>query len=154
MTALCTEADLLARPALIRVTLSDAQTASIPGFSDEASVLIEGYIGHTFAGTDDDPVPTAAVIVCARVVARALTATPVDPNFDAYGSTIGPFAHSKRVAPDVLGGGVWLTKQDKLALDSIGGAYSRMTNIALYDLGWCPPAPPDWWEVTPASSGL
>jgi hypothetical protein len=151
VTDLCTAADVLARPTLIGVTLSDAKAASIPAYIEEASALVCGYLGHTFAGTDDDPVPNAARIVTARVVARALTATPVDGNFDTYGSTMGPFAHTKHVAQDVLGGGVWLTRQDKLALDSIGGTYSKMTNVPLYDLRWCPPAPPNWWLMTPAS---
>lgn len=40
MTPLCTEADVLARPALVGVTLNEAQTASIPGYIEEASALI------------------------------------------------------------------------------------------------------------------
>jgi hypothetical protein len=159
VTDLCTAADVLARPTLIGVTLSDAKTASIPGYFSEASLLVQGYLGHTYpdpptdGSTNPDPVPGAARIVTARVVARALTATPVDPNFDRYGSTMGPFTHTKSVAQDVLGGGVWLTRQDKLALDAIGGTYSRMTNVAVYDLRWCPPAPPNWWLMTPAPGG-
>lgn len=151
MADLCTEADVMARPALAGLTLSTAQTASVDGYIDEASVLIEGYLGHTYAA--DETVPDAARIVCARVVARALTATPVDPNFDRYDSTMGPFTQQKHVAPDVLGGGVWLTRQDKMALDAIGGVYSRMTNVSLYPFDPCPTAPPNWWLMTPAPGG-
>lgn len=116
----------MARPALVAVTVREARRASIPGYIEEASALICGYLGHTFAGRDDEPVPDAARVVCARVVARAITSTHVDPNFDNHSraSAIGPFSHTDthHVAPDVLGGGVWLTRQDKMALDSIGGA--------------------------------
>src|SRR4051812_40145806 len=132
MANLCTDADVQDRPTLQGVNLSATQLAQIPGYIGEASVLIEGYLGHTY--TDDEDIPVAATIVCARVVARALTARPVDGNFDSYGSTMGPFSHTKHVAADVLGGGVWLTKQDKMALDSIGSAHSRTSNVALYDL--------------------
>jgi hypothetical protein len=160
VTDLCTAADVLARPTLIGVTLSDAKTASIPGYISEASLLVQGYLGHTYpdpptdGSTNRDPVPDAARIVTARVVARALTATPVDPNFDRYASSMGPFTHTKSVAQDVLGGGVWLTRQDKMALDAIGGTYAKMTNVPMYDLRWCPPVPgPNWWLMTPAPGG-
>jgi hypothetical protein len=139
MTDLCTPEDVLARPTLQDVTLSQTKQDQIPGYIEEASILVEGYLGHTYPDppTDDtpnpDPVPAAAKIVTARMVARALTATPVEGNFDTYGSTMGPFAHTKHVAADVLGGGVWLTRQDKMALDSIGGIYSLQTNVAMYD---------------------
>ena len=101
MTDLCTSGDVLARPTLIGVTLRDAQTASIPGYISEASLLVQGYLGHTYpdpptdGSTNPDPVPNAARIVCARVVARALTATPVDGNYDRYASAMGPFTHTK-----------------------------------------------------------
>lgn len=101
--------------------------------------------------------PNAATIVCARVVARTLTSTPVEPNLDTYSraSAMGPFNHTdiRHVAQDVLGGGVWLTRQDKMALSSVGGTYSKMTNLPLYPFDPCPPAPPNWWRMTPASGG-
>jgi hypothetical protein len=156
MTDLCTIDDVLDRPALIGVAITATMTAQIPGYIEEASALVCGYLGHQFAGTDDDPIPNAARIVAARAVARALTATPVDGNCDSYtnGSTMGPFAHTstRHVASDVLGGGVWLTRQDKMALDSIGGTYSLQTNVALFDLPWsrCPPPAGRWWLMLPA----
>lgn len=144
----------MARPALAGLTLSAAQIAQIPGYIEEASALVCGYLGHTFAGTDDDPVPGAATIVCARVVARALTTSPTDPNLSESTNTRGMGSFSAtttaHLAQDVLGGGVWLTRQDKMALDSIGGAYSRMTCVPLYPFDPCPPAPPNWWQMTPA----
>jgi hypothetical protein len=35
-----------------------------------------------------------------------------------------------------------------MALDSIPG--QGMTNVPLYPFDPCPPAPPNWWQMTPA----
>lgn len=140
MTLLCTQADVLDRPALSAAgisTFTETQAAQVDGYIEEASVLVEGYLGHTYAdpptdgSPNPDPVPDAARLVAARVVARALTSTPVDPNFDSYSSAMGPFSHQKHVAQDVLGGGVWLTRQDKMALDAID-TNARISNISTY----------------------
>lgn len=145
MTTLCTPQDVLARPTLIGITITEDMTEQIPGYIDEASILIEGYLEHVYppAPVDDspspDPVPDAARIVCARVVARALTTTNTDPNYDSYthSRNMGGFGASNtaHVAADVLGGGVWLTKQDKMALDAISGiGQNQATNVAMYDV--------------------
>jgi hypothetical protein len=107
------------------------------GWITEASTLIEGYLRHTY--TADETVPDAARIVCARVVARALTTPVTTPNADRYDSTMGPFTASTQVTRDALGGGVWLTRQDKMALDSIPG--EGLTNRSMIPL------------MTPASGG-
>lgn len=156
MTLLCTEDDVMERPQIKAAPTGYINTESIPGYIEEASILVEGYLGHTYpdpptdpAVTNPDPVPDGARIVAARVVARALLADAanthnpgagpvVDPNIDSITSTraMGGFSATKteHVAADVLGGGVWLTRQDKMALDSIGGAYSRQSNVAMYDV--------------------
>jgi Phage protein Gp19/Gp15/Gp42 len=115
-----------------------------------------GYLAHMYAA--DETVPNAVVIVTARVVARALTTSPTDPNVDSYASTraMGSFSASNtaHVAQDVLGGGVWLTRQDKMALDAIDGIGSQTAiNVPLYRLSWCPDAPDGWWLMAPAPGG-
>lgn len=140
---LCSSDDVLARPQMRGVS---ADAGTLNGYIEEASVLIEGYLGHPFA--IGETVPNAAKLVCARMVARAITATPVDPNFESYGSSFGPMAHTKHVAQDVLGGGVWLTRQDKLILDGIT-TNAGMQSINLYALDPCPPPPPNWWLLSP-----
>jgi hypothetical protein len=141
--SLCTADDVLARPELAGVALSATQTAQLPGYIDEASTLVCGYLGHAYTGTSDDPVPNAARIVAARVVARALTSPRLDPNFDTYNSSMGPLAHTKHVAPDAIGGGVWLTRQDKLMLDSIS-TLPRFSNVALHAWPACQPITAAW----------
>lgn len=144
MTLLCTSDDVMDRPAVKAVPVDTIDADAIDGYIEEASILIEGYLGHTYPDppTDidvpnPDPVPDAARIVCARVVARALTAGRVEPNFDSYTNAAAmggmSYTNTRHVAQDVLGGGVWLTRQDKMALDSIGGIYSKQSNVALYD---------------------
>src|SRR4051812_14736980 len=121
-----TTAFVLLHPTLQGVDLPQAERDKLPGYIADASVLIEGYLQLSWPDppanpTDPSPIPGAAQIVCRRVVARALTATPIDPSFDTYASTIGPLSHTKHVTSDVLGGGVWLTRQDRLILDGIPG---------------------------------
>lgn len=146
MTTLCTPEDVLARPTLIGITITEDMTEQIPGYIDEASILIEGYLEHVYppAPLDEtlpnpDPVPDAARIVCARVVARALTAAKTDPNYDSYTASrnMGGFGASNtaHVAADVLGGGVWLTRQDKMALDAISGiGQHQATHVPMFDV--------------------
>lgn len=153
MIALCTAQDVTARPQLAGVPLSAVQSAQLPGYIEEASTLVCGYLGHTY--TADETVPEAARVVCARMVARALTTSPVDPNASEYSraSAMGSFSATStaHVAADVLGGGVWLTKQDKMALDSIGAITRRtVVNLPMYATSWCPDAPDRWWLMTPA----
>ena len=136
-------------PLVDSLTFTGTQTAQIPGWITEASTLIEGYLRHTY--TADETVPDAARIVCARVVARALTTPVTTPNADRYDSTMGPFTASTQMTRDALGGGVWLTRQDKMALDSIPGG--GLTNRSMIPLKPCPPAPPNWWLMTPAPGG-
>lgn len=141
MTLLCTLDDVKARPQMVSLadSLDSADEEIIAGWIEEASVLVEGYLEHTYPDppTDStepnpDPVPDAARIVTARVVARAYT-TPAGPatGQDSSNSTMGPFSKSAHITQDALGGGVWLTNQDKLALDSIPGR--GLTNMALYE---------------------
>lgn len=148
-----TTAFVLLHPTLHGVTLPQAELDKIPGYIADASGLIEGYLQRTFPDpppTDTNPVPEPARIVCRRVVARALIAPEIDPRFDTYASTMGPLSHTKHVAADVLGGGVWLTRQDKLILDGIPATNDAM-NIPLFAFTPCPAAPPNWWQMTPAA---
>lgn len=153
-----TATDVLLHPTLQGVQLPAPELAKIPGYIADASALIEGYLKRTFPDPPDTDnpqtvnlVPDAARLVCRRMVARVLTSAPIDANFDAYASTMGPMSHTKHVAQDVLGGGVWLTNQDKVILNGITSAGVGVVNIPLYAISSCPPAPPNWWKMTPAS---
>lgn len=140
MTDLCTPQDVLDRPQLQGLTLGTVREAQIPGYITEASILVQGYLEHNYPEPPDppevspDPIPQAAMIVTARMVARALTSSQSDPSTDTHSSGMGPFTNSQHTAQDALGGGVWLTRQDKMALDSIEGiSVNHQTNVAMYD---------------------
>lgn len=130
MIDLCTVADVTARPELVGRQVSDDDTAKIAGWITDASGLIEGYLQREFI--DTDPIPKQATVVCARMVARALTTRQAPPTIDSVNSSMGPFAASQHITQDALGGGVWLTRQDRLLLDGIMKE-PRMTNVAMYD---------------------
>ncbi len=149
---------VLQHPTLQGVTLPSSELAKIPGYIADASALIEGYLQRAYPDPPNNPqavnpVPEAARTVCRRTVARVLTSTPVDPSFDSYAATMGPMSHTKHVAADALGGGVWLTNQDKVILNSITTTALGVIHIPMYATSSCPPAPPNWWNLTPASGG-
>lgn len=133
---------VLLHPTLLNPAPPTIVIAEIPGYIEDASVLIEGYLETAYPDPPEDdtasdptvnPVPQPARIVCRRMVARALSTPEIDPRFDSYASAMGPLSHTKHVGQDVMGGGVWLTRQDKLILDGIPGTDSAV-HMAMYDL--------------------
>ncbi|MCV7010354.1 hypothetical protein [Mycobacterium gordonae] len=150
-----TTAFVLLHPTLAGVSLPSAELAKVPGLIEDASVLIEGYLERSYPDppanpTDPNPVPEPARIVCRRAVARAVVTPDADPRFDSYASAMGSMSHTKHVRQDVMGGGVWLTRQDKMILDGIGSA-DRIVHVSMQPERSCPPVPPGrWWEMRPA----
>lgn len=133
---------VLLHPTLTTPSPPTTEANKIPGYIEDASVLIEGYLETAFPDPPEDataedpsvnPVPQPARIVCRRMVARALTSPAIDSRFDSYASTMGPLSHTKHVGADVMGGGVWLTKQDKMILDGIPGTDSAV-HVAMFEL--------------------
>lgn len=149
-----TTAFVLLHPTLAGVTPPSTELAKVPGYIADASMLIEGYLERTYPDppvnpTDPNPVPEPARIVCRRAVARALVTPDADPRFDSYASAMGSMSHTKHVGQDVMGGGVWLTRQDKMILDGIGNT-DRIVHVPMFVADPCPEAPPNWWLMTPS----
>lgn len=125
---LCDPGDVatrLARP------LTAAETAAVSGLIEEATALVEGYLGRGWVDAFD--VPTAVKVVTSRVVARALTGgSRFPPGASQVGSAMGPLTHTTTFAADVeTGQQVWLGKADKIALSP----YLRrgvVTNVPMF----------------------
>lgn len=114
---LATQDDVVAR--LGRALTSD-EIARLAGLLEEASLLVEGYLGVTYSVDDVDPVPEAVTVVVSRIVARAFTA----PNQQllpegARSAAAGPYNVSFADARTNL----WLSKVDKLTLRNLGGGF-------------------------------
>lgn len=94
------------------------------GLIDEATVLVESYVGAL-----PEPTPRAAVVVISRMVARVLM-VPQDVPYGAsqQQTTAGPFSRSVSFASGSTTGGPWLSAADRLALRPLrggrGGIYS------------------------------
>ena len=106
------EDDVKAR---LRRDLSSTEIEFLPGIVDEASALLEGYLGVCYG--DDETVPTAVVVIASRVAARILT-MPEGPAglADSRTSALGPFSATIQYSTDSSSGGPWLTKSDRIAL--------------------------------------
>jgi hypothetical protein len=112
---LATSADVEAR---LRRELTDEEAEFIDGVLEEASALVEGYLGVTY--TEDDTIPDVVALVVSRVAARALTAPQVEiPPGMSLGA--GPFTISARDNSDL-----WLSRSDKLKLRNIGGGFTSV----------------------------
>jgi hypothetical protein len=115
---LATEDDVVAR---LGRDLLDSEEERLPGLLEEASLLVEGYLGVTY--TVDDEIPDAVAVVVSRIVARAFTA----PNQQllpegARSATAGIYSVS-------FGGdrtNLWLSKVDKTTLANIGGGFNSL----------------------------
>lgn len=105
---LATESDVqqrMGRP------LSDDELDRVPGLIEEASALVEAYIGQTL-----DPVPDPVVIVTSRMVARVLDTDPGIVGLESTQLSAGSFQQTRRFGDSVTSGGPWLRRADKLIL--------------------------------------
>lgn len=96
--------------------LTDPELERLDGLLEEASLLVEGYLGTTYTGA----IPEAVTVVVSRIVARAFTA----PNQQllpegARSAAAGPYNVSFADARTNL----WLSKVDKLTLRNLGGGF-------------------------------
>jgi hypothetical protein len=115
---LATQSDVEAR---LGRACTSGEVARVPGLLDEASAIVEGYLGITYA--TGDTVPHAVVLVVSRMVARALT-TAVSEG--ATSEAAGPYTVGYRDGAATL----WLSKNDKLALRSISGGASSVRFVS------------------------
>lgn len=79
---------------------------------EEASALVEGYVGRELA-----PVPRPVTIVVSRMVARVLQAPAASFSVDTISQNAGPFSQSQTFTTGSSGGAPWLTNQDKVVLN-------------------------------------
>ena len=78
---------------------------------EEASALVEGYLGRSF-----DEVPSPVTVVVSRMVARVLQAP--EPSFavETLTQSAGAFSQSQKFTTGASGGSPWLTAVDKTVL--------------------------------------
>lgn len=110
---LATEADVAAR---LGRDLTDDESDRLPGLLEEASAIIEGYLGVTYTGDDD--VPAVVAVVVSKIVARAFTTTVAE---GVQSLQAGPFQVGYRDNTNL-----WLSKSDKLMLRNIGGGFTSV----------------------------
>lgn len=113
-----TQPDIEAR--LLR-TLTPSEVQWLPGVEEEASAVIEAYLGVTYAPGDDIPAPV--FITTARVAGRMLTSSvggsvgggagAIPVGLDQRSVGMGPFNASLHYVADATAGGPWLSAFDK-----------------------------------------
>lgn len=96
--------------------LTDDETDRLPGLLEEASAIVEGYVGVTY--TEDDEIPSSVAVVVSKIVARCL-ATPTQEGPASLQA--GPFQVTYRDNTNL-----WLSKSDKLMLRNIGGGFTSV----------------------------
>ena len=110
--------------------LSPDDRPFIRAMIDDATTVIEEYLGREF--DENEQVPRPVRVVCARVAARAVSRAvdnPVGAEQQSY--TAGPFSTSASYGNNSNSGGVFLTKQDKAMLRRFGGRRGAFT-VRLY----------------------
>lgn len=103
--------------------LEEDEKSAVDGLLEEASALVEGYLGREVP----PPVPTPVVLVVSRMVARVLDSPTDGFAAESMQHTAGPFSHSVRFAAGASGGAPWLTAGDRMMLRRFrrsGGVYS------------------------------
>lgn len=115
--------------------LVDDEPDLLPGRSEKASDLVEGYIGVTYT-VPPDVVPGVVTRVTASVVARMFRASDSKvPTFqDTASQAMGPFNVNTRFNADATSGDPWLTKKDKLALKPMYSGFRSMSQKS--ERGW------------------
>ena len=123
--ALASGADVEAR---LRRTLTSDEDEWVEGDLAEASGIVEGYCGTTWA---DDAVPEQVRIVVSRMVANLYasrsSSDPVPASAESVQRTAGPYGATVHYSADSSAGGVWLTKALKRRLRAYrvgGGVFS------------------------------
>lgn len=109
MALLATLTDVTAR---LGGDLDPEKEGAALGLLEEASVLVEGYLGRV-----PDPVPRAVTVVVSRMVARVLQAPAPSFSVDTISQSAGAFSQSQKFTTGAAGGSPWLTAQDKTVLN-------------------------------------
>ena len=120
VVALASPTDVEAR---IGRALAEDETSAVEGLLDEASAMVEGYLGREVQA----PVPKAVTLVVSRMVARVLESPTDGFAAESIQQTAGPFSHSVRFAAGASGGSPWMTAGDRMILRRYrrsGGLYS------------------------------
>lgn len=100
--------------ARLRRDLTGSEETYLPGIAEEASALIEGYLGVCYAEGGD--VPNAVTITTSRMVARIMSMSSPPSQADSVTRGMGPFSATQSYVADSTSGGPWLTKSDRMAL--------------------------------------
>lgn len=124
---LATEADVVKR--LGGRTLTDDELGRLPGLMQEASVLVEGYLGTVYSV--GDVIPEAVVVVTSRMVARVFSTPDVPDGVTAEMMTAGPFQLQRSFSDGTNSAEPWLSKNDKTALRLVvGGAMMSVAMVS------------------------
>lgn len=105
------QADVEAR---LRRALTGGEVTYLPGVAEEASVLVEGYLGVCYA--EDGDIPSAVTVTTSRVAARIIESDSLPSQAESTSRGMGPFSAQHTYAADSTAGGPWLTKSDRMAL--------------------------------------
>lgn len=98
----------------LRRPLTSEEEEYLPGIVDEASALVEGYLGVCY--DEAAAVPEAVTVVTSRVVSRILTSTTMPSQAESSSRGMGPFSAQISYVADSTSGGPWLTKSDRMTL--------------------------------------
>lgn len=125
---------LLAAPADVEARLgrtpSTEESGRIPGLLAEASALVEAYLDQVLP----DPVPTNAVLVTSRMVARSLSVREDLTGVSQVQQTAGPFSMGRTMTSTAAAGGVYLSRQDRMLLSAL--RRSGVTSVMLVGEGY------------------
>jgi hypothetical protein len=145
---LCDESDIKARLQLgDSDTLTDEQQKAWPPLAEEATTLVEGFLGREWVVDDtlDPPqtesdllatVPRGVRVVVSRMTVRAMTApkagggTPIDGQ-QSSSSTFGPMSYARGYSTDVFSS-PWLSKSDREALRRYV-VRGQIQHVAMFD---------------------
>lgn len=106
----------------LNAELDDDARERVEALFEEATVLVEGYLG-----TIPDPVPRAIRVVVSRMVAQVIQSPDTGFFTETQSVTSGPFSKSVKFASGGNGGAPWLSATAKTTLRrfrSGGGIYT------------------------------
>jgi hypothetical protein len=101
--------------------VSDDELVRLPGLLEEASLLVEGYLGVVYT----DVIPDAVTVVVSRVVARAFTA-PNQQLLPEGARSASAGVYSVSFSGDRTN--LWLSKADKTTLRNV---FSGMRSVPM-----------------------
>lgn len=92
-------------------TVDEADHREVLGLIEEASILVEGFIG-----TVPDPVPRPVAVVVSRMVARVMESPTDGHAVESTSYTAGAFSKSTKYTAGASGGAPWMNATDKKML--------------------------------------